>query len=209
MNARRVGRVAALWRYPVKSMAGEPVDAIDVSWDGLAGDGRSRPAESADVHGLRERARSPDERGSMTTSVQRSAVVHTSILAPPHETAAFLGDVSRWKTWAPWVRSAIRTSAREWTIESDTGAMFVRFAEPNELGVLDHHVTLASGLTAFNSMRVLANGTGTELVMVLFRQPAASLAEFERDVQAVRDDVARIRRAVEASVGALGDATAS
>lgn len=35
-----VGRVAALWRYPVKSMAAEPLEAIDVSWEGLAGDRR-------------------------------------------------------------------------------------------------------------------------------------------------------------------------
>jgi len=35
-----VGRVAALWRYPVKSMAGERVDAAEVSWHGLAGDRR-------------------------------------------------------------------------------------------------------------------------------------------------------------------------
>jgi uncharacterized protein YcbX len=35
-----VGVVAALWRYPVKSMAGESLDAIDVSWHGLDGDRR-------------------------------------------------------------------------------------------------------------------------------------------------------------------------
>jgi MOSC domain-containing protein len=35
-----VGRVAALLRYPVKSMAAEPVDEVDVSWHGLAGDRR-------------------------------------------------------------------------------------------------------------------------------------------------------------------------
>lgn len=38
--SRRVGRVAALWRYPVKSMAAEPLDLIDVSWHGFAGDRR-------------------------------------------------------------------------------------------------------------------------------------------------------------------------
>lgn len=36
----RVGRVAALWRYPVKAMAAERLDAVDVSWHGLAGDRR-------------------------------------------------------------------------------------------------------------------------------------------------------------------------
>ena len=40
MTAREVGRVAALWRYPVKSMAGEQLQRADVSWHGLAGDRR-------------------------------------------------------------------------------------------------------------------------------------------------------------------------
>ena len=35
-----VGRVAALWRYPVKSMAAEPLAEIEVSWHGFAGDRR-------------------------------------------------------------------------------------------------------------------------------------------------------------------------
>src|SRR3954469_16282737 len=40
MSAREVGRVVALWRYPVKSMAAEALDEVDVSWHGLAGDRR-------------------------------------------------------------------------------------------------------------------------------------------------------------------------
>jgi MOSC N-terminal beta barrel domain len=36
-----VGRVAALWRYPVKSMAAEALDDAEVSWHGFAGDRRS------------------------------------------------------------------------------------------------------------------------------------------------------------------------
>jgi uncharacterized protein YcbX len=35
-----VGRVAGLWRYPVKSMAPEELDSVEVSWHGLAGDRR-------------------------------------------------------------------------------------------------------------------------------------------------------------------------
>lgn len=35
-----VARVVGLWRYPVKSMAAEPLAAVDVSWHGLAGDRR-------------------------------------------------------------------------------------------------------------------------------------------------------------------------
>jgi uncharacterized protein YcbX len=35
-----IGEVAALFRYPVKSMRGEPLDAADVGWHGLEGDRR-------------------------------------------------------------------------------------------------------------------------------------------------------------------------
>jgi uncharacterized protein YcbX len=35
-----VGHIAELWRYPVKSMAGERLDAAEVGWHGLAGDRR-------------------------------------------------------------------------------------------------------------------------------------------------------------------------
>src|SRR3954470_21334359 len=40
MSTREVGRVAALWRYPVKSMAPEALDEVDVGWAGFAGDRR-------------------------------------------------------------------------------------------------------------------------------------------------------------------------
>lgn len=37
---RRVGRLTALWRYPVKAMAPESLEEVEVSWHGLAGDRR-------------------------------------------------------------------------------------------------------------------------------------------------------------------------
>jgi uncharacterized protein YcbX len=39
-GGRVVGRVAALWRYPVKAMGGEQLDEAAVAWYGLAGDRR-------------------------------------------------------------------------------------------------------------------------------------------------------------------------
>jgi uncharacterized protein YcbX len=36
--ADQVGTIAALWRFPVKSMLGERLDATEVSGSGLAGD---------------------------------------------------------------------------------------------------------------------------------------------------------------------------
>jgi uncharacterized protein YcbX len=40
INRKIVGRVVNLWRYPVKSMAPEALNQVDVSWHGLSGDRR-------------------------------------------------------------------------------------------------------------------------------------------------------------------------
>jgi hypothetical protein len=40
MAERELGRVSALWRYPVKSMAPEALRSVAVGWHGLAGDRR-------------------------------------------------------------------------------------------------------------------------------------------------------------------------
>jgi hypothetical protein len=136
--------------------------------------------------------------------VQRAEVVHTSIAVPRHELIAFLSDMNQWKTWAPWIRSVSRSSATAWTLGTDAGPMEVQFVERNSLGVLDHEVTLAPGVTVVNSMRVLANGSDSDLVMVLLQSAQASTEEFERDVQAVRDDLARIKKVAESSVHSDG-----
>lgn len=83
--------------------------------------------------------------------------------------------------------------------------MTVRFVEPNSLGVLDHQVTVAAGMTVFNAMRVVPNGTGSELVMVWTQSPEMSSEQFEQDVQAVTDDFARLKLAAEAYSREFGE----
>jgi len=130
-------------------------------------------------------------------NVQRSAVVHISILAPPKSVVAFLSDLENWTTWAPWIHSVARSSGGDWKLETEAGPMKVRFVEPNSLGVLDHEVTVASGMVVLNSMRVLPNGDGSELVMVVFQSPGVSIEHFDLDVKAVTADLARLKPAAE------------
>lgn len=40
MQPTQVGSVAGLWRYPVKSMAAESLDTVEISWHGVTGDRR-------------------------------------------------------------------------------------------------------------------------------------------------------------------------
>ena len=137
-------------------------------------------------------------------SLQRAEVVHISILAAPNSVIAFLADMENWKTWAPWVRSVRRLSERDWSLDSNDGPMTVSFVERNSFGILDHRVTLESGMTVFNAMRVVPNGSGSELEMMVMQWPEMSSEQFEQDVQAVTDDFARLKTAAEAYSSKLG-----
>ena len=88
-----IGRVAALWRYPVKSMAAEELDGAEVSWHGFAGDRRwafirdgqgGRPrARGRARAGLRMRVDQRDKRCVMVTidpvTLRRSPAILRSI----------------------------------------------------------------------------------------------------------------------------------
>jgi carbon monoxide dehydrogenase subunit G len=137
-------------------------------------------------------------------SVHRAVVVHVSILASPESVIAFLSDMEKWKTWAPWIRSVERVSKERWSLDTTDGAMTVRFVESNSLGVLDHEVSLESGMTVRNAMRVVPNGSGSELEMMVIQLPEMSAEQFERDVQLVTDDFARLKTAAEEYAGKVG-----
>jgi len=73
----------------------------------------------------------------------------------------------------------------------------VAFVKRNELGVLDHDVTLPSGETVHNPMRVLPDGRGCEVVFTLRRGPRMSDEDFDRDAAAVAADLALLKRVLE------------
>jgi uncharacterized protein YcbX len=54
-----IGHVEAIFRYPVKSMAGEPLEAAELGWHGLEGDRRLalRRLEERTHHELEARQR--------------------------------------------------------------------------------------------------------------------------------------------------------
>lgn len=71
------------------------------------------------------------------------------------------------------------------------GTVRVRFVPRNDLGVLDHDVTLPSGTTVTIPVRVLPHPDGAEVVFTV-RRIELTEEEFERDVRAVADDLARL-----------------
>jgi hypothetical protein len=77
------------------------------------------------------------------------------------------------------------------------GRVKVKFAEKNKLGVLDHDVTLLSGVKVYNPMRVFPNNNGSELVFTLYRRPGVSDQEFAEDATSVERDLAKLKSLLE------------
>lgn len=75
--------------------------------------------------------------------------------------------------------------------------MIFAFVEFNPYGVLDHTVTLASGIRLENPMRVILNGTGSELLFTLFQHEGMSDEQFEADAALVQSDLETLRRILE------------
>lgn len=82
-------------------------------------------------------------------------------------------------------------------VESPMGRVAVRFAPMNEFGVLDHDVTLPTGATETNPMRVLAHPDGSEVIFTI-RQSELDDEEFERDTKMVEVDLDRLKQLMEA-----------
>jgi hypothetical protein len=81
-------------------------------------------------------------------------------------------------------------------VESPMGTVSVRFVPQNEYGVIDHDVTLPSGTTVTNPVRVLAHPEGSEIVFTI-RQIELSDDDFDRDCAMVEADLDRLKRLLE------------
>ena len=110
----------------------------------------------------------------------------------------YAADPAHLPEWAAGLAAGIRQDGGEWVADSPMGRVVVRFAAPDELGVLDHDVVLPDGTTVTNPLRVLPAGEGCEVVLTLRRQPGTTDEAFAADAAAVTADLATLKRVVEA-----------
>ena len=73
------------------------------------------------------------------------------------------------------------------------GRVKVKFADKNKFGILDHDVTLPSGETFYNPMRVFPNKDGHELVFTLYQRPGMSDDDFRKDEEQIITDLQKLK----------------
>jgi hypothetical protein len=124
--------------------------------------------------------------------------ISISINRPAPQVYAFASNPENFPKWAAGLGGSIQKIGDDWIIDSPTGAVKVKFTATNPIGVLDHDVTLPSGVTFYNPMRVVPNGDGCEFVFTLYRMPDVSDESFSQDAQAVESDLRTLKAILEA-----------
>jgi len=71
--------------------------------------------------------------------------------------------------------------------------MKVRFVEKNDFGLLDHYVNPVPGVEIHVPMRVLPNGSGSEVIFTLFQLADMSDEQFAEDVGMVERDLKTLK----------------
>jgi hypothetical protein len=133
----------------------------------------------------------------MNAAASDSRHISTHIDRPAREVYDYASNPANLPDWAPGLASSVERVDGQWIVESPMGRVVVVFAARNDFGVLDHEVTLPSGETIYNPMRVTVDGTGCEVVFTVRRQPGMSDEDFERDANAVSADLSALKRVIE------------
>lgn len=129
-------------------------------------------------------------------------IVHLSIDRSAAEVSAFVGDPTNMQQWASGLSKGLKQDGEDWIGDGGPlGDIHVRFAPKNDLGVVDHTVTLPDGSRVYNALRVTPNGDGCEVAFTVLRQPTQDDAAFEADAAHVRKDLETLRTLMEAGPG--------
>lgn len=121
-----------------------------------------------------------------------SVVIHRR----PDEVYDLASDPARLPEWAAGLAvGATKIDDDELVVESPMGRVRVRFVPRNELGVLDHEVTLPDGAVTYNPLRVMPHPEGAEVVFTI-RQVNDDDA-FAHDCDLVAADLDRLKHILE------------
>ena len=131
-------------------------------------------------------------------TMYQSRNLSVQIRRNPRDVYNFTSVPENFPRWASGLGKSLKRKNGEWIAETPQGPIKVRFTERNEFGILDHYVILESGVEIYIPMRVIPNGSGSELIFTLFRLSDVSDEKFAEDAEWVMRDLTALKNLLEA-----------
>jgi hypothetical protein len=119
------------------------------------------------------------------------------IALPFDDVYEYLATPENFSQWAAGLGNGVRFVDGAWMADTPGGAINIRFSERNKFGIVDHYVIPEPGAEIYVPMRVIANGTGSEVLFTLFHLPEMSDEQFEADAILVRQDLDTLKEILE------------
>ncbi|KAA0697589.1 SRPBCC family protein [Neorhizobium sp. P12A] len=130
-------------------------------------------------------------------SIMSAKIVHISIDRDWRDVYDFASKPENMPLWASGLASGLEPDGEDWIATGVLGTVRVSFVPPNEFGVLDHTVTIESGLRVYNALRVVPNGDGCEVMFTLLRLPGMTDEQFAADAAHVQRDLEALQNLME------------
>ena len=127
----------------------------------------------------------------------KTHTLSVTIAAPPARVYAFASNPQNLPRWVPSFFESVERVNGKWVAQSPLGRVAVEFVHDNDLGVLDHTVTLPSGARLTNPMRVISNGDGSEILFTLIQHEDMTDQQFQEDAELVLSDLHTLQRLLE------------
>jgi hypothetical protein len=131
-------------------------------------------------------------------AMSESRTISVSISCQLSKVYEFVSVPKNFPKWATGRCKSITKTGDEWIAETPQGSMKVQFTERNDFGVVDHFIYPAPGVEIYVPVRVIANGTGSEVIFTLFRLPDMSDDKFAEDAEWVARDLKALKELLEA-----------
>jgi hypothetical protein len=128
-----------------------------------------------------------------------SKTINISIKSDPKTVYEFISNLENLPKWAPSTFPSIKEVNGEWLVDTPHGPNKVMLTEKNNFGILDHSVKLVSGVEVYVPMRVLKNGTGSEVLLTIFQTSEMTDEAFIQDIKMVERDLNHLKTIIEES----------
>jgi hypothetical protein len=130
----------------------------------------------------------------------KTRLISIFIAREPSEVYDFVSNPANLPRWASGLGTSIKNVEGKWIADTPNGPIEIRFASRNDLGVLDHYVTVAPDVVIYVPMRVVPKGSGSELTLTLFRQPDMTDQKFKEDAEWVLRDLSKLKDILEQGI---------
>lgn len=123
--------------------------------------------------------------------------ISASINRSAKDVYGFISDGDNLELWATGLGITFERDSEQWRVHGPLGTVRVRLAGRNDFGVADQIVTLESGVTVHNPIRVIPNGTGSTVTFTLMRPAGVSDEQFNDDAKWIEKDLAALKTLLE------------